>query len=95
MREKQVEQKLVKAVKASGGMCPKLVCPGTDGMPDRMALLPQGRIGFIEVKAPGKRPRPLQVMRHGQLEELGYQVFVLDGPEQIPGIIDAIREGES
>ena len=41
MREKLIEQKLVKAVKALNGMCPKLVSPGTDGMPDRMVLLPE------------------------------------------------------
>ena len=61
---KSIEQKLVKAVKAAGGVCPKLVCPGFDGMPDRMVLLPHGRLGFVEVKAPGKKPRPLQTARH-------------------------------
>ena len=40
MREKQIESKLVKAVRDGGGMCPKLVSPGTDGMPDRLVLLP-------------------------------------------------------
>ena len=44
-----------------GGICPKLVSPGFDGMPDRMVLLPNGRIGFVEVKAPGEKPRPLQL----------------------------------
>ena len=53
MREKQIESKLVKAVRNVGGMCPKLVSPGTDGMPDRLVLLPGCRIGFVEVKAPG------------------------------------------
>ncbi len=91
MREKAVEAKLTKAVKAEGGMCPKLVSPGTDGMPDRMVLLPKGRIGFVEVKAPGKKPRPLQVHRHEQLKDLGFSVSVLDSPEQIPEILDEIR----
>ena len=59
MREKTVEQKLVKAVKNRGGICPKLVCPGFDGMPDRLVLLPDGKVGFVEVKAPGEKPRPL------------------------------------
>lgn len=90
MREKQVEQKLVKAVQACDGICPKLVSPGMDGMPDRMALLPGGRIGFVEVKAPGKEPRPLQKLRHRTLRSLGFQVFILDDPEQIPGIITGI-----
>ena len=94
MREKDIEQRFVKAVKAAGGICPKLVCPGMDGMPDRLALLGDGHAGFVEVKAPGKEPRPLQVRRHMQLRELGYLVFVLDDTEQIPVIIDAIKKGD-
>ena len=89
--EKQIEQSLVKAVKNSGGIAPKLVCPGFDGMPDRLVLLPGGKIGFVEVKAPGKEPRPLQVARHGLLRRLGFKVYVLDDPEQIGGILDEIR----
>lgn len=91
MREKITEQHLVKAVKNSGGIAPKLVCPGFDGMPDRLVLLPGGKIGFVEVKAPGKEPRPLQVARHGLLRRLGFKVYVLDAPEQIGGILDEIR----
>ena len=91
MREKTIEQHLVKAVKNSGGIAPKLVSPGFDGMPDRLVLLPRGKIGFVEVKAPGKEPRPLQVARHGLLRRLGFKVYVLDNPEQIGGILDEIR----
>ena len=91
MREKIIEQHLVKAVKSSGGIAPKLVSPGFDGMPDRLVLLPGGKIGFVEVKAPGKKPRPLQVARHGLLRRLGFKVYVLDTPEQIGGILDEIR----
>lgn len=91
MREKIIEQHLVKAVKNSGGIAPKLVSPGFDGMPDRLVLLPGGKIGFVEVKAPGKEPRPLQVARHGLLQRLGFKVYVLDAPEQIGGILDEIR----
>lgn len=91
MREKIIEQLLVKAVKNSGGIAPKLVSPGFDGMPDRLVLLPGGKIGFVEVKAPGKEPRTLQVARHGLLRRLGFKVYVLDAPEQIGGILDEIR----
>ena len=91
MREKSIEQKLVNAVKAAGGICPKLVCSGFDGMPDRMVLLPHGRLGFVEVKAPGQKPRPLQTARHLLLTRLGFKVYVLDSPEQIGGIIDGIQ----
>jgi hypothetical protein len=88
MREKLIEQRLVKAVKALNGMCPKLVSPGTDGMPDRLVLLPDGKLSFVEVKAPGKKPRPLQARRHEQLRQLGFLVAVLDDPDQIPGILE-------
>ena len=91
MREKNIEQKLVKAVKSAGGIAPKLTCPGYDGMPDRLVLMPEGRIGFVEVKALGKEPRPLQVARHKLLQRLGFKVFVLDDPNEIGGILDEIR----
>lgn len=90
MREKVIEQHLVAAVKATGGLCLKLVCPGFDGMPDRIVLLPGGRIAFVEVKAPGQQPRALQVSRHGLLRRLGFQVFVLDDDAQIGGLLNAI-----
>lgn len=91
MREKSIEQKLVCAVKRRGGICPKLVCPGFDGMPDRLILLPGGRMGFVEVKAPGGKPRPIQESRHQLLTRLGFKVYVLDAPEQIGGILDGIQ----
>ena len=93
MREKTIEHQLVMAAKAIGGIAPKLVSPGFDGMPDRLVLLPGGRIGFgfVEVKAPGKVPRPLQVARHRLLKRLGFKVFTLDTPEQIGEILDEIR----
>lgn len=90
-QEKSIEQKLVRAVKGRGGICPKLVSPGFDGMPDRLVLLPDGRIGFVEVKAPGEKPRPLQTARHQLLTRLGFKVYVLDAPEQIGGILDGIQ----
>ena len=94
MNEKEVEQRLVAAVKAAGGWCPKFISPGTDGMPDRIILMPGGHIAFVEVKAPGKKPRKLQIRRHIRLRNLGFQVFVLDDPKEIPDIITAIQEGD-
>ena len=91
MREKLVEQKLVRAVKARGGICPKFVSPGFDGMPDRIVLLPGRHFGFVEVKAPGEVPRPLQISRHRLMKKMGFQVYVLDDPEKIGGILDEIQ----
>lgn len=91
MREREIERKLVSAVKSSGGICPKFVSPGFDGMPDRVVLLPHGKFGFVEVKRSGEKPRPLQIARHRLLRKLGFLVFVLDGEEQIGGMIDEIQ----
>ena len=92
MRERYVEQQFVRAVRARGGICAKWVSPGLDGVPDRIVLLPGGRIGFVELKAPGEKPRPLQEARMGQLRRLGYKVFVCDRPEQIDGILEEIDD---
>ena len=90
MQESTIEKKLVQEVKARGGVCPKWVSPGLDGVPDRMVLLPGGRIAFAEVKAPGKKPRPLQRMRHKTLRKLGCKVYVIDGIEQIASMLEEI-----
>ena len=91
MREKTIEQKLIRAVKAMEGISPKLVSPGTDGMPDRLVLLPTGKLAFVEMKATGKQMLPLQVRRKRQLEALGFRVYCVDRLEQIGGVLDEIR----
>ena len=91
MVEKIIERKFVDEAKAAGGWAPKFTSPGTDGMPDRIVLLPEMHFGFVEVKAPGQVPRPLQVSRHRLLNRLGFRVYVLDDPEQIGGILDEIQ----
>lgn len=89
-RESFIEKKLVQEVKKRGGLCEKWIS-GTSGWPDRIVILPAGKIGFVEVKAPGKEPRLLQVHRHKQLRALGYKVYVLDQESQIGGILDGIQ----
>ena len=91
MREKTIEQKLAFSVKKCGGICPKFVSPGFDGMPDRLILMPGGKLAFAEVKAPGKKPRKLQKARHKLLKSLGFSVYVLDDEEQIGGMLDEIQ----
>lgn len=91
MREKTIEQKLVAEVKKAGGIWLKWVAPGFDGVPDRIAMFPGGKIAFVEVKAPGEKPRPLQRARHELLRKMGFRVYVLDEIEKIGGIINEIR----
>jgi len=90
MTEKYIEQKLVAAVKKRHGMSPKFVSPGLNGVPDRLVLLPNGKFAFVELKATGKKMRPLQVKRKRQLESLGFLVYCIDGVDQIDEVLREI-----
>ena len=81
IREKDVEQALIREIRKRGGICLKFVSPGWDGAPDRVCLFSGGRIVFVEVKRPGAKPRPLQARRMEQLRELGFTVAVVDSLE--------------
>lgn len=90
MREKTIEAKLGTEVRKRGSIAPKFVSPGLDGVPDRLILLPGGKVAFAETKAPGKQLRPVQAVRKRQLEALGFRVFVIDSTEQIGGVLDEL-----
>lgn len=91
MREKKIENKLTIEAKKLGGIAVKFVSPSFDGMPDRLVLIPDGHIAFVELKSPGKKPRPLQLSRHRLLRSLGFRVYVIDSVEQIGGMLDEVR----
>ena len=90
MREKVIEHALVMATRSKGGIAPKFISPGFAGMPDRLVLLPGGRMGFVELKAPGRKPRPLQLARHRLLRRLGFKVYVIDDTRQIAMVLKEI-----
>ena len=95
MREKTVESKFTSAVKAKGGLAVKFTSPKFNGMPDRLVMFPGGRIAFVEVKAPGETPRPLQRSRLKLLRRLGFKAFVLDNTSDIPKIIEEVMQNEA
>ena len=103
MNEKKIEQKLRDEVKRRGGLALKFVSPGFAlkfvspgfvGVPDRIVLMPDGNVGFVEVKAPDEVPRAIQVSVHKRLKRLGFKVFVLDNIESITHVIDEIERGD-
>jgi hypothetical protein len=91
MLEKEIERALVKRVKEKGGLALKFVSPGTAGVPDRLILFPIAHMGFVELKAPGKKMRPIQLRRKFQLEKIGFRVYCIDRVEQIEEVLDEIR----
>ena len=82
MRERVVEQRLTSSVKSLGGWSVKLL-PSVAGLPDRIVLLPGGRIEFVELKAPTGRLSAVQEVIHDRLSSLGFSVSVLYSPEQV------------
>ena len=92
IREREIELKLRKATADRGGLCLKFTPSNWVGAPDRLVLLPGGAMGFVEVKAPGQRARPLQVARHEQLRKLGCYVAVLDDPAEVDAVLDEIEQ---
>ena len=95
LTEKELEFLLSIEVKRRKGRAYKFVSPGLNGVPDRLVLLPGGRAGFIEVKAPGKQMRPNQIKRKGELEALGFLVYCLDDPEKIGEVLHGIENKNS
>lgn len=90
MLEKQIEQKFVQEVKKQGGLALKFISPGLVGVPDRIVIMPGAHIGFVELKAPGGKLRPIQKAVHARLKRLGVVVLVLDRVENIQEVIDEI-----
>ena len=82
-REKNIEQYLVRRVKELGGRAYKFVSPGNNGVPDRIVILPGGKIFFAEMKAPGRKTTALQNMQIKRLQDLGQKVYALDSRESI------------
>lgn len=87
MRELKLEHRLVRKVERIGGRAPKWVSPGNRGVPDRLVILPNGRIAFVEMKAPGKPLEPLQVRWAKILRNLGHKVYKIDSNEDIDKFI--------
>ena len=92
MREREIEQKLVEKMKKADGMCLKLTSPGNSGVPDRLCLLSGGKVIFVELKAPGKKPRPLQERQIQKIRELGFRVEVIDSKEGIEKLMEELNE---
>ena len=92
MLESRIEALLVRKIKQAGGWALKLVSPGNDGVPDRLVLLPGGRVIFVELKTDTGTLSPLQEFVHGRLRRLGMDVRVLYGRDQVLDFVKEVEE---
>lgn len=91
MRECELERRFCRLVAQAGGKAYKFVSPGNGGVPDRIVVLPGGRIGFVELKQEGGRPRKLQQFQQAELERLGCYTAVVDSLERAVAVIDELE----
>lgn len=94
MRENEIERYLNLKVKSMCGLSIKMNSASMKGLPDRMILIPRGKIYFVELKAPGKKPRPLQKAVHSMLNSMGFKILVIDTKEKVGEFINGIQTSQ-
>jgi hypothetical protein len=90
MLEKQIEQKVCDYAKDRGLLVYKFTSPARAAVPDRMFVVPSGKVFFIEFKASGKKPTVPQTREHQRLRDHGVLVFVVDNVDEGKGVIDFV-----
>ena len=90
MKEQNIELFLIRHVRLKRGLCLKMNSITMNGLPDRLVLLPEGKMFFAELKAPGKKPRPEQVRVHESLRKLGFDVRVIDSTAKVKEILNEV-----
>lgn len=92
MREKEIEKRLVSGVKSLGGKAYKWVSPGNNGVPDRIVVLPGRAPVFVELKSESGRLTALQEVQISRLKDLGQDVRVLYGWEQVKEFLEECQK---
>lgn len=88
MQEKEIEKRFKRAIEKKGGLCFKWVSPGTRGVPDRIVLLPGGKMYLVEMKRPGGVCSPVQKLLHKKIEALGTRVYVVASDEEADRLLE-------
>ena len=87
MRESQIEQYLVDMATRLGAEVRKVQWIGRNGAPDRIVMLPDGRVIWVELTAPGKKPSPVQIREHARMARVGQRVHVVDSMESVDEVL--------
>lgn len=93
MTEREIEKKLVDGVRKLGGRAYKFVSPGNDGVPDRIVILPGISPVFVELKTETGRLSSLQNVQIKKLKDLGQDVRILYGLEDVKRFLEEIQNG--
>ena len=86
LRESDIEDYLVRRVKAMGGEVRKVRWIGRRGAPDRLVMMPTATI-WVELKAPGKAPEAHQLREHERMRSLGQRVEIIDSLQSVEALL--------
>lgn len=92
MLEKEIERKLVEGIRRMNGRAYKWTSPGNVGVPDRIVMLPGGRIYFIELKTETGRTSPMQNVQIKRIQDLKFDVRVLHGLAEVDEFLEEVRK---
>lgn len=85
-KEHHIESYLVKRIKELEGIAYKFTSPQRRSVPDRLCVLPDGHVLFIECKRPGEEPTPSQWRELSRLNDLGQWVYVVNTKSEVDKI---------
>ena len=92
MLEKHIEAKVCDYAKQRGLLVYKFTSPARAAVPDRLFILPSGRMFFCEFKREGQKPTPPQEREHHRLRQHGVSVWVIDNVDAGLRMIDEMLE---
>ena len=94
MLEKTIERRFVTALRERGASAWKFVSPGRQGVPDRIVLMPGGKVAFVELKTETGKLSPVQKVVQEQLRALGFDVYTVYGAHQAMELAHTLMGGE-
>ncbi|GKX27863.1 hypothetical protein SH1V18_03430 [Vallitalea longa] len=92
MNEKLIEKKLREKIKELGGRAEKFIPTYFVGAPDRIVLMPGGRVYWVETKSTGDKLRSIQQTRKRQLEKLGFKCYKVDSKQALDRFIEEVKK---
>lgn len=91
MLERDLEKKLVLGIKKLGGKAFKFVSPGNVGVPDRLIVMPEGRMFFVELKTDTGKLSKLQGRQIEFLRKMGCEVVISYGLQGVADILKVLE----
>lgn len=91
MQERKLENRFKKDVKKLGCLSLKMWCLSVSGLPDRLVLIPGGKLVWVELKRPGKQAEGLQPIQHTRLRQLGFLVFTISNDDELNDFLNYLK----